>query len=72
MTKREVSAVDVYRTGKLLVDKHGDEAPIHAAMTALDPVASRSPDRTGVCAKAGVRPQHPDWSVGGVSIAKSA
>ena len=26
--------LDVYRTAKLLVDKHGDEAPIHAAMKA--------------------------------------
>ncbi len=28
------SDLDVYRTAKLLVDKHGDEAPIHAAMKA--------------------------------------
>ena len=27
-----ISDVDIYRTAKLLVDKHGDEAPIHAAM----------------------------------------
>ena len=29
-----VSDLDVYRTAKLLVDHHGDEAPIHAAMRA--------------------------------------
>ncbi len=28
------SDLDVYRTAKLLVDKHGHEAPIHAAMNA--------------------------------------
>ncbi len=28
------SDLDVYRTAKLLVDKHGAEAPIHAAMKA--------------------------------------
>ncbi len=26
--------LDVYRTAKLLVDKHGDEAPIHATTRA--------------------------------------
>ncbi len=26
--------LDVYRTAKLLVDQHGDMAPIHAAMNA--------------------------------------
>ncbi len=26
--------LDIYRTAKLLVDKHGAEAPIHAAMKA--------------------------------------
>ncbi len=28
------SELDIYRTAKLLVDKHGAEAPIHAAMKA--------------------------------------
>ncbi len=27
-----ITDLDIYRTAKLLVDKHGDEAPIHAAM----------------------------------------
>ena len=26
-----VSNLDIYRTVKLLIDRHGDEAPIHAA-----------------------------------------
>ena len=25
--------IDIYRSAKLLVDRHGDEAPIHAAMS---------------------------------------
>ncbi len=29
-----VSDIDVYRSAKLLIDQHGDEAPIHAAMQA--------------------------------------
>ncbi len=29
-----ISDLDVYRTAKLFVDKHGAEAPIHAAMKA--------------------------------------
>ncbi len=29
-----ITDLDIYRTAKLLVDKHGDEAPIHAAMQA--------------------------------------
>ncbi len=29
-----VDDVDIYRSAKLLVDQHGDEAPIHAAMRA--------------------------------------
>ncbi len=29
-----VDDLDIYRTAKLLVDKHGAEAPIHAAMKA--------------------------------------
>ncbi len=29
-----VSDLDVYRSAKLFVDRHGDEAPIHAAMQA--------------------------------------
>ncbi len=28
------SVLDVYRSAKLLIDQHGDEAPIHAAMQA--------------------------------------
>ena len=28
------SALDIYRSAKLLVDRHGDEAPIFAAMEA--------------------------------------
>ena len=28
------SDIDIYRAAKLLVDRHGDEAPIHAAMRA--------------------------------------
>ncbi len=28
------SDLDIYRAAKLLVDKHGDEAPIHAVMRA--------------------------------------
>ncbi len=29
-----ISDLDIYRTAKLLVDQHGDMAPIHAAMNA--------------------------------------
>ena len=28
------SDLDIYRSAKLLIDQHGDEAPIHAAMRA--------------------------------------
>ena len=28
------SDLDIYRTAKLLVDQHGEDAPIHAAMRA--------------------------------------
>ena len=28
------SALDIYRTANLLIEQHGDEAPIHAAMRA--------------------------------------
>ena len=28
------SDLDIYRSAKLLIDQHGDEAPIHAAMLA--------------------------------------
>ena len=31
-----ISDLDVYRSAQLLVDKHGAEAPIHAAMKADD------------------------------------
>ncbi len=29
-----IGALDIYRSARLLVDQHGDEAPIHAAMQA--------------------------------------
>ena len=29
-----ISDLDVYRSARLLIEKHGDEAPIHAAMNA--------------------------------------
>ncbi len=29
-----ISDLDIWRTGKLLIDNHGAEAPIHAAMKA--------------------------------------
>ncbi len=29
-----ISDLDVYRSAKLLIEQHGDEAPIHAAMRA--------------------------------------
>ena len=29
-----ISDLDIYRSAKLLIDQHGDEAPIHAAMQA--------------------------------------
>ncbi len=29
-----ISDRDIYRSAKLLIDQHGDEAPIHAAMRA--------------------------------------
>ncbi len=31
-----ITDLDIYRTAKLLVDKHGAEAPIHAATQADD------------------------------------
>ncbi len=31
---RVIPDLDIYRTAKLLVDQHGAEAPIHAAMKA--------------------------------------
>ena len=34
-----VGDLEIYRTAKLLIDQHGDEAPIHAAMP-TDTVAS--------------------------------
>lgn len=27
-----IAEIDIYRSAKLLLDQHGDEAPIHAAM----------------------------------------
>ena len=33
------SDLDIYRTAKLLVDQHGEDAPIHAAMRADDLMA---------------------------------
>ena len=29
-----VAEIDIWRSAKLLIDQHGDEAPIHAAMRA--------------------------------------
>ena len=29
-----IDDLDIYRTARLLIDQHGDEAPIHAAMRA--------------------------------------
>ncbi len=40
--------LDVYRTAKLLVDKHGDEAPIHAAMQAAELLDKGDLDGTAV------------------------
>ncbi len=34
------SDLDIYRSAKLLVDQHGDEAPIHAAMRADELLAA--------------------------------
>ncbi len=44
MTKREVSAVDVYRTARMLIDKHGERASIHAVMRADGRLAARDLD----------------------------
>ena len=41
-----VSALDIYRSAKLLVDRHGDEAPIHAAMRADDVLDMEGLDRS--------------------------
>ncbi len=30
----KVADLDIYRSAKLLIDQHGDEAPIHAGMQA--------------------------------------
>ena len=32
-----IGDLDIYRSAKLLIDQHGDEAPIHAAMRADEP-----------------------------------
>ena len=34
MDARMTSDLDIYRTARLLIEQHGDEAPIHAAMRA--------------------------------------
>ena len=34
MTGVMADDIDIYRAAKLVVDQHGDEAPIHAAMRA--------------------------------------
>ena len=34
------SDLDIWRSAKLLIDKHGDEAPIHAAMRAHELLAA--------------------------------
>jgi len=36
--------IDIWRAAKLLVDRHGDEAPIHAAMRADDLLAEGDVD----------------------------
>ena len=40
--------LDIYRTAKLLVDQHGDEAPIHAAMRADELLDAGDMDRRAV------------------------
>ncbi len=43
-----MSELDIYRTAKLLVDNHGAEAPIHAAMNADAMLAKGDMDGRGV------------------------
>ncbi len=42
------SDLDIYRTAKLFVDKHGAEAPIHAAMQADELLDKGDLDGTAV------------------------
>ena len=35
-----IPEIDIYRTAKLLVDRHGQDAPIHAAMRADELLAA--------------------------------
>ena len=42
------SDIDVYRSAKLFIDKHGDEASIHAAMKADDMLERGDMDGRGV------------------------
>jgi len=39
-----LSDLDIYRTAKLLVDQHGQDAPIHAAMRADELLAAGDMD----------------------------
>ncbi len=43
-----VSDLDIYRTAKLLIDRHGDEAPIHAAMRADEMLEAGNMERRAV------------------------
>ncbi len=43
-----ISDLDIYRTAKLLVDKHGAAAPIHAAMQADELLYEGDLDGTAV------------------------
>ena len=36
--------LDIYRSAKLMIDQHGDEAPIHAAMRADELMAAGDMD----------------------------
>ena len=40
MSGATVAEIDIYRTAKLLVDRHGPDAPIHAAMWADELLAA--------------------------------
>ena len=42
------SDLDIYRTARLLIDQHGDEAPIHAAMRADELLAAGDLDGQAV------------------------
>ena len=38
--KRTTSDLDIYRAAKVLIDRHGQDAPIRAAMRADEPLAA--------------------------------